>query len=444
MQQIRSNSFSPSRTILLSMVLAIVIGTAVLSLPEMCTRFVPLIDRLFIATSSICVTGLLTVPLNSFTQSGHMVIMLLIQIGGLGLITLTLFVVSLFMNLRLATQVMAGEMLDLETWSGTRQLLIFITLLTLSCEFFGACILFQSLKHHYSFFDACFYSLFQSISAFCNAGIDIVGGGLHNYSDDYIMLCAMSSLMLLGSVGFITLRELFVRWNPFYKTDKRVYSLQTRIILFYISLLTLFYTFVFWLLERNNTFEYMSFPQQIINSFFMAVSSRSAGFITVHANDMQQASLLSLMINSFIGSAPGSTGSGIKITTMAIFVATINSAVQGKSSIDIMGRRVMKDQIYKALAVVALSLLWIVLATFCLLITERSWHFIDILFETVNAFSTLGISIGITPYLSILGKSLIIITMFIGRVGSLTLMIALRKRGEKNEFSYPEERVMIS
>ena len=150
------------------------------------------------------------------------------------------------------------------------------------------------------------------------------------------------------------------------------------------------------------------------------------------------------MINSFIGSAPGSTGSGIKITTAAIFIATINASIQGRTAVTIRGRSIMKDQIYKALAIVSLSILWITLVTFCLLITERSWHFLDILLETVGAFTTLGITIGITPYLSLLGKLLIISTMFIGRIGSLTLMIALRNKTDKNEFSYPEERVMIS
>ena len=439
-----SHVFSPSRMILLSVVFTIIVGTACLALPSARTTFIPLIDLLFTATSAISVTGLLTVPLNSFSFSGQVIILILMQIGGLGLITLTLFTVSLFVDLGLATQVMAGEMLDLENWTGTRRILIFIILLTLFCEFFGAIILFQTLKNHYPLDKAIFYSLFQSVSAFCNAGINIIDNGIVQYANDYLMLGTMATLMFIGGIGFITLKELLLRFKPYAQKTKRLLSLQTRIVLYYMSTLVIINTFIFWLLERDNTFSLMSLPQQILNAFFTSMSSRSGGFLTVYANDMQLASLFNIMINAFIGSAPGSTGSGIKITTAAIFAATINAAINGNDTVNLKGRRIMQDQIYKALAVVTLSILWVLLITFCLLITERSWNFLDIFFEVMSAFSTLGITIGITPYLSVIGKLLIIFTMFIGRIGSLTLLIALRKRNDKQEFSYPQERIMIS
>lgn len=439
-----SHVFSPSRMILLSVVFTIIVGTACLALPSARTTFIPLIDLLFTATSAISVTGLLTVPLHSFTTSGHAIILILMQIGGLGLITLTLFTVSLFVDLGLATQVMAGEMLDLENWTGTRRILIFIILFTLFCEFFGAVILFQTLKNHYPLGKAIFYSIFQSVSAFCNAGINIVDNGIVQYANDYLMLGTMASLMFIGSIGFITIKELLLRFKPHAQKTKRLLSLQTRVVVTYMTGLVLINTFIFWLLERDNTFSLMSLPEQILNAFFTSISSRSGGFLTVYANDMQLASLFNIMINAFIGSAPGSTGSGIKITTAAILAATINAAINGNDTVNLKGRRIMQDQIYKALAVVTLSILWVLLITFCLLITERSWNFLDIFFEVMSAFSTLGITIGITPYLSVIGKLLIIFTMFIGRIGSLTLLIALRKRNEKQEFSYPQERIMIS
>jgi trk system potassium uptake protein len=439
-----SHIFSPSRMILLSVVFTIIVGTACLALPLARNTFIPLTDLLFTATSAISVTGLLTVPLSSFTTSGHLIILILMQIGGLGLITLTLFTVSLFVDLGLATQVMAGEMLDLENWTGTRRILIFIILLTIFCEFFGALILFQTLKNHYPLQKALFYSIFQSISAFCNAGINIIDNGIVQYANDYVMLGTMASLMFIGSIGFISLKELLLRFRPYAQKTKRLLSLQTRIVLYYMSTLIIINTLIFWLLERDNTFSLMNLPQQILNAFFTSISSRSGGFLTIYANDMQLASLFNIMINAFIGSAPGSTGSGIKITTAAIFAATINAAINGNDTVNLKGRRIMQDQIYKALAVVTLSILWVLLITFCLLITERSWNFLDIFFEVMSAFSTLGITIGITPYLSVIGKLLIIFTMFIGRIGSLTLLIALRKRNEKQEFSYPQERIMIS
>ena len=440
-----SKSFSPSRTILLSLGLALGVGTFLLSLEAARLKFIPLIDLFFTATSSLCVTGLLTVPLESFTLFGKTVIMLLMQVGGLGLITLTLFVVSLFVDLGLSTQIMAGETLDLDSWRDTGRILLFIILLSISIELIGAGVIFYTLRNFYPLHKAIFYSLFQSISAFCNAGIDIITPSLKAHIGNYSMILSLSFLMIIGGLGFITLKELFTKLNPFNTSVKKIlFSLQTRIILAYSGFLLIANTCIFWLLERNYTLSHLPLPEQILNSFFMSASCRSAGFLTISANNLQKASLLSFMINSFIGSAPGSTGSGIKITTAAIFIATINAAIQGKSAVTVRGRTIMKDQIYKALAIVSLGILWITLVTFCLLITEKSWHFLDILLETVGAFSTLGVSVGITPYLSLLGKLLIIATMFIGRIGSLTLMIALRKKADKNEFSYPEERVMIS
>lgn len=444
-QKSRFFSFTPSRTILFSLGFALGVGTFLLSLDIARIKAIPFIDLLFTATSSLCVTGLLTVPLENFTIFGQSVIIVLMQIGGLGLITLTLFVVSLFMDLGLSTQIMAGEMLDLETWKGTRRILLFIIILSLCIELLGAGMIFYTLKDQYSLNKAIFYSVFQSVSAFCNAGMNVTIPGTSEYITNYSMLLSLSFLTIIGGIGFMTLRELCIKLNPFFESSKKIIlSLQTRIILTYTSFLLIANTALFWLLERNNTLSYLTLPEQILNSFFFSASCRGPGFLTVPANNLQNASLLSFMINAFIGSAPGSTGSGIKITTAAIFIATINAAIQGRSAVTIRGRSIMKDQIYKALAIVSLSILWITFVTFCLLITERSWNFLDILLETVGAFSTLGITIGITPYLSLLGKLLIITTMFIGRIGSLTLMIALRNKKDNNEFSYPEERVMIS
>lgn len=437
-------SFSPSRVILLSVVAAIILGTALLALPAARLRPIPPIDLIFTATSSICVTGLMTVPMEYFTPLGHFIVMCLMQIGGLGIITLTIFTVSLFTDLGLATQVMAGEMLDLESWAGTKRLLLFIILITVFCEVTGACVIFQTLKHQYPFWQACFYSLFQSISAFCNAGIDVVHNGVKQYATSYSILGTLSILMLLGSIGFMTIKELLEHFNPWIARKKTMLSLQTRIVISYISTLTIANAVIFWLLERNNTLSYMSFPDQILNSVFLSISSRSAGFLTVYANDLELASLFTFMVNSFIGSAPGSTGSGIKMTTAAILAATIAATIRGRTTVNIKGRRIMEDQIYKTLSVISLSLLWILLITFCMLITEKSWHFIDIMLEAVGAFTTIGVTTGITSYLSIVGKVLIILSMFVGRVGSLTLLIALRKRKIKQEFSYPHERVMIS
>lgn len=446
MAYMTSHFFSPSRTILLSMSLAIIVGALILSFPFCKREAISFIDVFFTATSCTCVTGLLTVPVSSFTDAGLIVMMILMQIGGLGLITLTLFIVSLFVNLGLATQVIAGEMLDLESWKNTRKILLFIISLTFILETIGAIALYQTLKHHYPTHKAILYACFHAISSFCNAGITPFTNGMVEFNSSYNMLLITCFLMCAGGLGFITWNELFNRYNIFAKNNKHPgpLSLQSRVILNYYLFFVIAGTILFWLLEHNNTFEFMTLPRQILNSFFTSVASRSGGYMSVYPNDMQHASLFALILNAFIGSAPGSTGSGVKITTAAIFLATINAAIMNKAAVNIKGRRLMKDQIYRALAVVTLSIVWILMTTFCLLITEKTWSFLDIFFETMSAYTTLGASVGITPYLSTVGKCLIMLSMFIGRIGSLTLLIALRKRVDSSEYSYPEERMMIT
>lgn len=444
MFRIRQHLFSPSRTILLSLGFAIIVGSSLLSLPFCRKVAINSIDILFTATSSVCVTGLFTIPLDSFTRSGHIIIMALMQIGGLGIITLTLFVISLFVNLGLATQVMAGEMLDLQTWSGTRKLLIFIIKLTALAELLGATAMFYTLRNLYSTTDALFYALFHAVSSFCNAGICLINIKTIPAPYNLPFLINTGLLVFLGGIGFITLKEIYLRINPYNTIRKIAFSLQTKIVLSYTATLISINTLIFWLLERKNSFATFSTPEQIFHAFFTALNTKSAGFITVLPQGMQKATLLHIMVNAFIGSAPASTGSGIKITTAAIFIATINSAINGYHTVDIRGRRIMKDQIYKALAIVILSMAWIFCLTFLLLITEHNGDFLAIVFETISSFTTLGMSLGLTPHLSYLGKIFIMISMFVGRIGSLTLMIALRNQPDKHDFSYPEERIMIS
>ena len=442
--QKRVHFFSPSRTILLSMVLTIIVGTLALSLPLAQLTYVPIIDLFFTATSCTCVTGLLTVPIESFSNFGLWIIMFLMQIGGLGLVTLSLFVVSLFVNLGLATQVVAGEMLDLESWKDARRIILFIIGMTFFFEFLGAISIFFAIKDLYPLSTAIFYSIFHAISAFCNAGITLFPNSMVSFTGNAVMLITISALMFVGGFGFISWKELFKKIRTTGQVRRSQLSLQTKIILKYYSLLTFANTVLFWILERSNTFSSLNVPMQWVNSFFMAISCRSGGYLTVFIHDLQNASILTILVNAFIGAAPGSTGSGIKLTTMALVIALIQSVIMNKHSVEIKGRKIMEDQIYRAVAIILLSLLWIAGTIFVLLISERGMNFIDILFETVSAFSTLGASIGITDSLSITGKLIISLTMLVGRIGVISLLLALGTHKEQADYSFPEERVMIT
>lgn len=435
--------FSPGRIILISMLAAIFIGTLFLLLPASHTVQIPLIDLLFTATSVTCVTGLLTVPITSFSAFGQFIILILMQIGGLGLITMTIFIMSIFVHLGLATQMLAGQILELESWKNIKNLLFFIIKFTVLFEGLGTLITFFVIRHEFNPLQSIFYSIFHAVSSFCNAGFYLFPHGMIRYNENPTMLLMTSVLMLFGGLGFITWHELIEYAKSFYHKKKRFLSLYSKIVLSTTAFLIFSTGFLYWMLERNNTFYAMSPMMAFCNTLFNAIASRSTGFITVHTNELQIATLFIVMIVAFIGSSPGSTGSGIKTTTFAIFLATIKSAVMGQDAVQIKGRRIAKDQAYKAMAIISLSFGWILVTTFCLLITEHTFEFFDILFEVVSAFATLGLSTGITPYLSSTGKLFIITTMIVGRIGSLTVMLALWKKPEVQEFKYPEERVML-
>jgi trk system potassium uptake protein TrkH len=250
-----------------------------------------------------------------------------------------------------------------------------------------------------------------------------------------------SILIFIGGFGFITWHEIGKRFITNTYHQHRI-SWHTKLIIktFFISLVV--FAVLFWMLERNNTLLDTNPLQALINVVLTAFSTKSTGFLTIPVQSMHLATLLLLMVISFIGSAPSSTGSGIKIGIFAIFLAVIRATIEGRSHAEILGRRIARDQVYKAMAIITLALSWIVFITFCLLIVETQWSFIDILFEAVSAFSNSGMSTGITQHLSNISKIFISLSMLLGRVGALALIIGMRK--DNTDFSYPEEKVILS
>ncbi len=448
MGNIKLAHFSPGRVILFSFFFIIMVSTFLLSFPAAQATDTPIsfIDLLFTATSATCVTGLFTVPLDNFTLFGQSIILMLIQIGGLGLITLMLFCMYMIVNVGLATQLMAGQLLEIESWKNIKKILLFIFLITLFSEVIGTLSILTTLKANFPLDNIWFLSLFHAISSFCNAGIPLLYNSLPATTTDHFITCITAVLMFIGGLGFITWYEIMHYIKSLPKKKKYRFSLHSKIILYGSTALLIFSAIIFWILERDNTLALLDIPTTIINSIFYAISFKSTGFLMVSPAELQLATLLFIMIIGFIGSSPGSTGSGIKITNFAIFLATIKSAITGRRSVEIRGRRIAKDQVNKAIAIISLGLTWIVLITFCLLITEKNWHFIDLLFETTAAFTTLGITTGVTPTLSLIGKIFIIASMIVGRIGSLTLILGIKfnkKRHDTAEFSYPEERIML-
>lgn len=437
--------FSPARTILVSIFIMIILGTGLLALPAARTEEIPLLDLLFTATSATCVTGLFTISLASFTTFGKIVLLCLIQIGGLGMITLTLFILSLFMEMGLATQLMGGQLLEIDSWKNLKNILFFICLITIYTELLGAFCFFGVLHSSYPAGEAWLLSIFQSVASFCNAGISLINTQSDLLPTNYIVLITTTVLMIIGGLGFITWHELIHRFRTMFDKKRYRVSLGSKIIIMYYFAMIGIVGLLFWIVERENVLNGMGALESMIISVFHAVAFKSCGFSTTLITNFHLATLFLMMITSFIGCAPGSTGSGIKLTTFAIFLSTVKAAFLGKTSVQIRGREIPIDQVYKAVAIIGIAIGWILLSTFCLLITEQGLSFLDILFENMCAFTTLGFSTGITANLSYLGKIFIIMSMIIGRIGSLTLVLAIKmsRRTDAVEFAYPEERVML-
>jgi trk system potassium uptake protein TrkH len=439
--------FSPGRIIFYSIFLTIILGTLALALPIARTKEMSVLDLVFTATSTTCVTGLMTVPLDAFTTFGHTIILIMMQIGGLGLITLSIFLMSLFVNFGFATQLMAVKLLEFDSWKNIKSFLGFIIGFTVLVELIGALCTLSVLSHHYPLADACFLSVFHAVSAFCNAGIDLVAGGMPAYNTNYLILLSTSALIMAGSLSFVAWHELYQYITTWHEKKHHIFSLHSKIILYGTLILTLIPTVIIFALEYNHAFAHMSWAESGVNALFQAVAARSAGLLTVPFAALSSATIFLILVLAVIGAAPISTGSGIKITTFAVFISTVKAALFGKTSVEIKKRSIPRDQVYKAIAIVSVALLWMIASLFILLITEKNMSFYSLFVETVSSFATLGISTGITSSLSLIGKLIIIVNMIIGRVGSLTFILALRKahagKGEGAEFSYPEERIIL-
>lgn len=434
----------PEQILVWSVLFAIAIGTFLLALPMAQAKPLPLLDIFFTATSATTVNGMFTIPISDFTMFGQIIILILIQIGGLGLITMTLFFLSMITDLRLKTQLLAGTILEVETWKQIKKLLVSIVLITLFCELIGTLLIFWVVNPNYNSSMGWFVSSFHAISSFCSAGITLLDASSYNYSSGYLIIIVTMSLMFIGELGFITWQEI-VRWGLAKKEGKPYrFSLHSKIVLYASTVLLACSSIVFWILEHKNVLAGNSTADSLLKTLFYAISFRSTGFLFTTIGSFHPATVILIMFLCFIGSAPGSTGSGVKVTTFALFLASIKAAISGHKVVTVQGRTIPLTQVFRSIAIISLGLGWVIITTFCLLITEPSFSFMQVLFESMSAFSSLGISSGITESLSTVGKLLIMTSMIVGRIGSYTLILALKlKKKPEAEFSYPEERVML-
>ncbi|WP_332447696.1 TrkH family potassium uptake protein [Sphaerochaeta sp.] len=424
-------SWQPNHLLLVGFAIIIFLGSVLLSLPFAHNEGIhlPYVDALFISTSAVCVTGLVTVDVaQTFTLFGRTVIALLIVLGGLGFASIVISFSLLFrMNIGISQRSFIKEAYNLSSLKGTLMIVRSVVVAAILFQGIGTCIEYFIFRTSYGPLDALGHAVFNSISAFNNAGFDLMGKyrSLTEYRNNIAMNLTTALLIILGGSGFFVLADIARnrRWAKL--------AMHTRIVVLMNAILILF-GMVFFVLSDHLDW---------LSAFFQSVSARTAGFNTVDIASLSQASLMILMILMFIGASPGSTGGGIKTTTTFALFLSLGSLMFRREPAAFK-RKVGSESILKAFQVLLLSLLLVFVGSLLILTVEGDhFPFMAVLFETVSAFATVGLSTGITPTLSLLSKLVLICIMFAGRVGPITIATSLKAK--PSSLTHVEEQVFI-
>ncbi|MBM7564830.1 TrkH family potassium uptake protein [Paenibacillus sacheonensis] len=442
------SKWSPPRVLVTGFGLIILCGSMLLALPFASSdgSFTPYIDALFTATTSTCVTGLVTVDTGShWSIAGQIIILVLIQLGGLGFMTMaTLFAILLRKRISLKERLILQEALNQSSMEGIVRLIRKIMAYALTIELAGAVLFAVRWSFDMPIGQAVYFGVFHSISFFNNAGIDLFGQfgtpyvSLTGYANDPVVNIVTMLLIVTGGIGFIVISDLLE-----YRRTKRL-SLHSKVVLAATLALILAGTLIIFIFELSNakTLGSLHWGGKILASFFQSVTPRTAGANTLDLASLRQATQFFIVLLMFIGASPGSTGGGIKTTTFAVLAVAVLAMIRGKEDIVLFRYRIAQERVIKALTITMISL-GLVIAVTMILTTTEDQAFLKILFETTSAFATVGLTLGITPELSAFGKALIIFMMFAGRLGPLTLAYGIGPRKEKVLFRHPEGKITI-
>ena len=415
--------FTPFRLTALTYFVLILLGTILLMLPMATAGLESMlfIDAFFTATSAVCVTGLIVQDTATyFSPFGQGVILALIQLGGLGIMTLYAALPILFgRQMKSSHRTTFGELFDTDSYRSLRRILVHIVQYTFLIESIGAALL--SLRFFLLWGDlqkALCFGIFHAVSAFCNAGFALFTTGLIQFSGDSAINLIIMMLIILGGIGFVTLQEFF------FKKSFRKLSSHSKLVLMSTAILIFVPSFLVFHIEYLHAFSGMDLSDKVFASFFQVIATRTAGLNTVDISSLHMTTLFLFCILMFIGAAPGGTAGGVKTTTVGILFLSLRSIFKGQSDIECFHKRVPSQVVTKAIAVISVSFSVVTLFTLMLTLTEKG-SFLEIFFEVLSAFGTVGLSLGITAKLSVFGKVLISIVMLVGRVGSLTLIFLL-------------------
>lgn len=434
----------------------ILLGGILLWLPISNTRPISLIDALFTAVTSVCVTGLVTVtPAVQFTLFGKIVLLILIQIGGLGIIAcVTAFFIIMKRRISLKERVVILEAYSMESLSGMVAMILRILKGTICLQGIGALLYSFRFVPEFGVVKGIGYSVFHAVSAFCNAGIDILGdSSFIPYADSVVVNFTTILLVVLSGLGFTVWQDLGQNLKKVWKKElelRRLFKklrLHSKIVLIMTSVLIVSGTLAFLLLEYNNpgTIGDMSFGEKLMSSLFHSVSTRTAGFATVPQGELTQGTMFTTCILMFIGGSPGGTAGGVKTTTIAMLILCCVSVLQNKKDVECFGRRIQADNIRTGICVVILAFVSLLAGTTLLTIFEGDVDFIRIMYETTSAIGTVGLSADLTSQLCTASKFVIMVLMYIGRLGPITFALAFGTgRKSKNHIrQLPVQGILI-
>ena len=434
-----------SRKIILGFLAVIIVGAILLQMPFSLKsgKSINFLTALFTVTSAVCVTGLSVIDISEvLSRVGQFLLLILIQLGGLGVMTFSsLFFLLIGKKISYRERALLKEERNAENSGGIVDFLRRTVLIVLFIEGIGALILTIRFMREFSFAKALYFGIFHSVSAFCNAGFSLFSNNLENYSDDIIINLTISFLIILGGIGFAVINSLIEN----YRRKIKRFNLTSKVAIFISIILTILGTLLFFMLEYSNsrTIGNFSLTHKIVASFFQSVTTRTAGFNSVSVENLKPATVFIFCILMFIGASPGSTGGGIKTTTIGVIVLYVIGVIRGRENINLFGRRLDWDILNRALAILVISIIYTSVVIIILMKLEERLGFEKIVFEVISAFGTVGLSMGMTPLLCNYSQILIIITMFIGRLGPMTFALALGEQKIKKNLKYPKENILI-
>lgn len=433
----------PAQIVLLSFGGIIIFGTFILYLPFLTNdgKNLSFLDAFFVATSATCVTGLTPVSVgDTFNVFGQIAILFLVQIGGLGYMTLySLMTILLGKSLAVKDQVMMQDILDVGSFEGLKNLIVDIVKITFTIEFWGAVLLSLGFfVEGFELGESMYLGIFHSITAFCNAGFSVFNTSMETYSDSPLLMNTISLLTVFGGLGFIVIREIVRRKSI------RNLSFHSKVVTLTTFLLLFIPTFYIFFVEFNHAFETHSLFHKLQIAFFEVVTHRTAGFSSIPYSEFYLGTVYIMTLLMFIGGSPGSMAGGLKTTTFAILFQTVKSTIKGKKDVTFFERKIPPELIIRSVAIMIISMITVSFSLLLLIQAEPDISFFSLFFEAISAFSTTGATSGVTSIVGSFGKIILIFLMYVGRVGPVTMVLAIgQKRENSGQLEYPYGRIMI-